>query len=104
MHIFGRHQDGIQPYGGPILDAAGDVYGTTFNGGGGTLAGCSDGCGKVYVLIPGSGERFNNWLSEWQGMYPALNALSCELNAIGVETEMDGSVPSKNWVFCQRGV
>jgi hypothetical protein len=55
MHIFGRHQDGIQPYGGPILDAAGDVYGTTFNGGGGTLAGCSDGCGTVYVLIPASG-------------------------------------------------
>ena len=28
---------------------------TTFNGGGGTLAGCSDGCGTVYVLIPASG-------------------------------------------------
>lgn len=53
---------------------------------------------KVWgVTARNSNEPFNNWLSEWQGMYPALNALSCELNAIGVEAEMDGVVPSENW-------
>lgn len=55
IHTFGSGQDGLEPYGGPILDTAGDVYGTTMNGGGGTLASCSDGCGTVWKLIPASG-------------------------------------------------
>jgi|HubBroStandDraft_1064217.scaffolds.fasta_scaffold15585_3 uncharacterized repeat protein (TIGR03803 family) len=55
IHTFTRGQDGIQPYGGPILDAAGNVYGTTLNGGGGTFTGCADGCGTVYELIPAAG-------------------------------------------------
>jgi len=53
IHTFTPGHDGIEPYGGPILDAAGDVYGTTFYGGGGTVTGCSDGCGTVYELMPG---------------------------------------------------
>jgi uncharacterized repeat protein (TIGR03803 family) len=54
IHTFRSGQDGIRPYGGAILDAAGDVYGTTMNGGG-TVTGCTDGCGTVYELIPAGG-------------------------------------------------
>jgi|HubBroStandDraft_1064217.scaffolds.fasta_scaffold42217_2 uncharacterized repeat protein (TIGR03803 family) len=55
IHTFASGREGIYPYGGPILDAAGNVYGTTLDGGGGTLTGCSNGCGTVYELIPVSG-------------------------------------------------
>jgi hypothetical protein len=55
IHTFAGGQDGIEPYGGPVLDAAGDVFGTTLNGGGGTNTGCAEGCGTVYELIPASG-------------------------------------------------
>jgi len=46
-------QDGSSPEGGVILDAAGNVYGTTGYGGSGpcTLFGSNVGCGVVYEMI-----------------------------------------------------
>jgi uncharacterized repeat protein (TIGR03803 family) len=43
--------DGVGPYAGVILDAAGNLYGTTSGGGTGTRCG-GDGCGTVYELRP----------------------------------------------------
>lgn len=44
-------KDGYKPWGGVILDAAGNVYGTT-NLGGPANGGCSSGCGIVFKLAP----------------------------------------------------
>ena len=46
---FGNGSDGGAPAGGLIMDASGNLYGTTVNGGAGT--GCQ-GCGTVFELSP----------------------------------------------------
>jgi uncharacterized repeat protein (TIGR03803 family) len=49
LYSFTGGGDGKNPYGGVILDAKGDLYGTTVAGGsGGSCAG--DGCGVVFLL------------------------------------------------------
>jgi uncharacterized repeat protein (TIGR03803 family) len=52
--LFNGGSGGAVPVGAqPIFDQAGNIYGTTFSGGGGS---CSAGCGLVYELTPsGSG-------------------------------------------------
>jgi len=66
LHHFGvKSGDGLAPYAGLILDASGNLYGATTDGGKGCLA---EGCGTVYKLKPqpdGSWKetvlhRFNN--------------------------------------------
>jgi uncharacterized repeat protein (TIGR03803 family) len=58
--------DGKNPYGGVILDAAGDLYGTTVAGGsGGTCAG--DGCGTVFKLTQSRGNWSENVLYNFTG-------------------------------------
>lgn len=50
--------DGYAPYAGPVVDQAGNVYGTTLQGGGG--AGCGPtGCGTVYQLSKGKDGRWS---------------------------------------------
>jgi hypothetical protein len=51
IHTFTGVPDGLYPSGAPVLDSAGDVYGTTANGGTGTLN-CTSGCGTVWKLTP----------------------------------------------------
>jgi hypothetical protein len=55
VHVFRGHDhnDGGSPQGGVILDATGNVYGTTAYGGSGpcTLLGTAVGCGTVYEMI-----------------------------------------------------
>jgi uncharacterized repeat protein (TIGR03803 family) len=48
LYNFTGGSDGSQPYGGLIFDAAGNLYGTTFQGG-------ASGAGTVYQLTPGQG-------------------------------------------------
>ena len=48
--------DGADPYGARLVfDQAGNLYGTTFNGGGGSCTGGVGGCGVVYQLTPSGG-------------------------------------------------
>jgi len=53
LHNFtGHHGDGRGPFAGVILDAAGNLYGTTELGG--SSKNCDAGCGTVYQLRPQS--------------------------------------------------
>jgi len=45
LHDFSG-SDGMNPYGSPVLDASGNLYGTTGVGG----TGCSEGCGVVWEI------------------------------------------------------
>jgi uncharacterized repeat protein (TIGR03803 family) len=47
LHDFSQDENGYEPSGGVILDAAGNLYGTTINGGSPLC-----GCGVVYRLAP----------------------------------------------------
>jgi uncharacterized repeat protein (TIGR03803 family) len=51
LYNFTGSADGGQPYGGLVLDAAGNLYGTTNFGGN---SNCNNGCGTVFKLTPGS--------------------------------------------------
>jgi uncharacterized repeat protein (TIGR03803 family) len=57
--------EGATPYGGPLIfDNAGNLYGTTFGGGGGN---CSAGCGLVYKLSPSNGGWTQTVLYQFTG-------------------------------------
>ena len=49
-------KDGHNPYYGLVLDAAGNLYGTTFEGG--RSSKCQEGCGTVFQLTPGTKGRW----------------------------------------------
>jgi uncharacterized repeat protein (TIGR03803 family) len=51
LHSFGSGTDGFNPWGGLVMDSAGNLYGTTVDGG-------SQGHGVVFELSPGAG---GNW-------------------------------------------
>jgi uncharacterized repeat protein (TIGR03803 family) len=71
LHSFGLRGDGWAPFGGVVLDPAGNVYGTTV--GGGLVHGCSTGCGTVFQLTPSDGSWQENILFDFDvvhGYYP----------------------------------
>jgi uncharacterized repeat protein (TIGR03803 family) len=58
LYSFRSGSDGDNPFGGVIFDGAGNLYGTTLEGGGtacGGYNGVPPGCGVVYELMPSSG-------------------------------------------------
>jgi len=66
LHNFGNGTDGVEVYAGLVRDAAGNLYGTTYQGGTGSNCGVG-GCGTVFELIPTGGgwteqvlHNFNN--------------------------------------------
>jgi len=63
LHSFSG-PDGYNPEAGVTLDAAGNVYGTTFHGG---SQNCSNGCGTVFKLTHRSGGWVLTTLYEFQG-------------------------------------
>jgi uncharacterized repeat protein (TIGR03803 family) len=50
LHNFSGGADGAQPLGGLIMDASGNLYGTTRLGGSSTSGNCRSGCGTVFKL------------------------------------------------------
>jgi len=64
-----RPSGGYFPYAGPIVDQAGNVYGTTLQGGGG--GGCGPtGCGTVYKLSKGKDGRWTETIPYNFPYYP----------------------------------
>ena len=57
LHAFGKPKDGQAPYAGLTRDVAGNLYGTTIQGGTGLCMGQNGviGCGTVFELIPRTG-------------------------------------------------
>jgi uncharacterized repeat protein (TIGR03803 family) len=52
LHSFGEGTDGYIPGGGLVFDAAGNLYGATFQGGPNNCIGV--GCGVAFQLVPGN--------------------------------------------------
>ncbi len=50
IHSFTGRRDGATPVAGLTFDSAGNLYGTTQQGG--NLSRCQDGCGTVFKLVP----------------------------------------------------
>lgn len=82
LHSFGCGSDGAEPLTGLTLDAAGNLYGTTYYGG---SSSCNDGygtgCGVVFELTPQAGGGwsetvlYNFSASGGDGNYPEGNVI-----------------------------
>jgi len=80
VHRFGcTNTDGVGPLGGVILDRAGNLYGTTLDGG-------TDSCGTVFKLTPnrkGSGWKFTSLSSFTDGTDGGLPYAGVVVDAAG---------------------
>ena len=88
IHNFtNRGRDGATPYGGPILDRAGNLYGTTYLGG-------RYGAGSVYQLSPGPSWKYTSLYSlkaGSDGSGPAFGTLARHGRALFGTTEGGGN-------------
>jgi uncharacterized repeat protein (TIGR03803 family) len=82
LHSFGNGTDGQFPYAGLIMDGAGNLYGTTFQGG---IYNAPYGCGTVFELSPNGGGSWTEKL---------LRSFNCDA---------DGSGPNANLLIDASG-
>jgi uncharacterized repeat protein (TIGR03803 family) len=54
LYEFTRGTDGGYPQDGLVMDASGNLYGTTYGGGNPNFCGSQNGCGVVFELSPGT--------------------------------------------------
>jgi hypothetical protein len=64
-----KNNDGVNPYGGVIADARGNLFGTTEYGGTTDHSACGDGCGEVYELSPTRSGYDEHILYMFEGLY-----------------------------------
>jgi hypothetical protein len=73
LYVFkgNKFNDGTSPYGGLVIDSAGNLYGTTGYGGTGNcvLVGISVGCGTVYELSPPA-QKDGTWTEQVLYSFP----------------------------------
>ncbi len=95
LHSFTGGTDGGLPYSGVVLDAQGNMYGTTAAGG--NLAGCSgNGCGTVFMMDPSGNETV---LYDFTGLYvvPVGMVRDAQGNLYGITA--DGGTDDFGTVF-----
>ncbi len=103
LYDFSGGLDGGNPYAGLIFDAAGNLYGTTFNGGGGT------GGGTVFELTPAAPlpwketpllqfNKFKDGDEPFAGLIPKLCPHTLEVCEL-YGTTSDGGSPGVGTVF-----
>ena len=96
LYSFAGNLDGREPSGSLIFDSAGNLFGTSFEGGGGTNANCFDGCGTVFELSPSS----SGWTEKviyaftggGDGLAPGGNLLFDSAGALYGSAAFGGSV------------
>jgi len=84
LYNFKGGQDGESPHATLTWDSAGNLYGTTVSGGGGT--GCRGGCGVVFRLSPSS----NGWAENV--LYRFTNSADGSVPYAGVALDAAGNV------------
>jgi len=71
LYSFTGLGDGKSPHDGLVMDASGNLYGTTIGGGFNVNSFCGQGCGVVFELSPGSGGSWTETVLHSLGAYPS---------------------------------
>jgi uncharacterized repeat protein (TIGR03803 family) len=71
LYSFSGRGDGNSPHDGLVMDASGNLYGTTTSGGFNVNSFCRQGCGVVFELSPGSGGSWTETVLHSLGAYPS---------------------------------
>jgi uncharacterized repeat protein (TIGR03803 family) len=97
LYAFKGGSDGQDPIAGVTLDAAGNIYGTTGAGGGGTQ--CQQGCGTVYeIKTNGKEQVLYAFSGQTDGASPRATLL-LRNNVLYGTTESAGSIINAGTVF-----
>jgi uncharacterized repeat protein (TIGR03803 family) len=105
IHSFaGAFSDGGNPFGAPIVDSAGNVYGTTTDGG-------KAGCGVVYRLSPTAGRKYHETILHSFNKFSKRNDDGCNPESYLVSdaagnlygTTNTGGGGGVNGTFCDNG-
>jgi len=77
LHSFHHYPGGKYPHAGLVMDAQGNLYGTTYQGGtGSTCSGWRRGCGTVFEVAPGGAEKVLYSFQGWpDGQHPEASLI-----------------------------
>jgi uncharacterized repeat protein (TIGR03803 family) len=99
LYAFGTNgggNDGWSPNGGPAFDGLGNMYGTTYFGGGNTSNLCPDGCGTVFEVSPIAGggwaeKLLHSFADNQDGLHPSSSlVLDAQGNLYGTTAGTGG--------------
>jgi uncharacterized repeat protein (TIGR03803 family) len=94
LHAFGASGDGAHPWGRPVIDPAGNIYGTTQAGG-------SSGFGTVFKLSPAGVETvLHNFAGGTDGSYPNNELVLDKLGNLYGVTDSGGGTGCQNFKGC----
>jgi uncharacterized repeat protein (TIGR03803 family) len=100
LHSFKGGTDGESPVGGLVRDAAGNLYGTTEYGGGGTCF-TGDGCGTVFkVDTTGKETVLHSFTGGADGAFPLAGLILDAAGKLYGTTEYGGNLACNSGVGC----